>query len=250
MLTKRIIPCLDIKNWRVVKWTNFENLKDAWDPIELWKYYSDVWADELVFLDITATKERRETLIDTVRQISKNLQIPFTAWWWIKTIEEIKLILKSWADKVSLNSSVITNPELIKKASDKFWSQAIVIAIDYKKIDNKYFVFSSWWSIKTDLDLFKWCKQVCKLWAWELLITWMDFDWTKNGFDLKVLDKISKMVNIPIIASGWAWKKEDFLNVFKLNVQWALAASVFHYSEINIKDLKQYLNKNKIPIRI
>lgn len=250
MLTKRIIPCLDIKDWKVVKWTKFLNLKDAWDPIELWKFYSESWADELVFLDISATQENRNTLVELVKKISKNLQIPFTVWWWIKSVNEIEEILKSWADKVSLNSAAIKNPNLIKEASEKFWSQAIVVAIDYKKEDWKYTVFSAWWTIKTNLELFDWCKDIENLWAWELLLTWIDSDWTKKWFDTFVLDKISKLVNIPIIASWWAGKKEDFLDLFNINIDWALAASVFHFWEIEINDLKKYLQKNNIKVRI
>ena len=249
MLTKRIIPCLDIKDWKVVKWTNFLNLKNAWNPIELAKKYSEMWADELVFLDISATQEKRKTLVSLVKEISKNIQIPFTVWWWISSVEEIEEILKSWADKVSLNSSVVKNPNLIKKASERFWNQAIVVAIDYKKIWENYKVFISWGKKETDLELFSWVKKCEKLWAWEFLLTSMDNDWVKKWFDLEVLKKVSEISWVPIIASGWAWNKKDFLECFKNWIDWALAASVFHFWEIEIWELKGYLRENGIEIR-
>ncbi len=186
-LTKRVIPCLDIKNWRTVKWINFNDLSDAWAPVSLGKYYADNWADELVFLDITASEEKRKTVANLVSKIAKEIFIPFTVWWGIRNINDINELLKAWADKVSINTIAIKNPDLIKDSSEIFWSQCIVIAVDAKKVWNEYKVFINWWKNETDLEVISWVKKVEKLWAWEILLTSIDRDWTNEGYDIDLL---------------------------------------------------------------
>ena len=251
MLAKRIIPCLDIKNSRTVKGVNFIDLVDAGDPVELAKYYSINGADELVFLDITATKEGRKTFAKLADEISKNINIPFTVGGGIKTVEDVDTLLKNGADKVSINSYAVKNPSFINELAVKFGSQCVVVAIDAKYIDNDWFVYLVGGRVKTDIKLFDWAKEVEDRGAGEILFTSMDHDGTKNGFACQTLEKLSQIVNISIIASGGAGKIEHFKQVFKSgNIDAALAASVFHFNEIELKKLKIELKKNNIPIRL
>jgi len=251
MLAKRIIPCLDIKDSRTVKGVNFVNLVDAGDPVELAKYYSENGADELVFLDITATKEDRKTFAKLADDISRNINIPFTVGGGIKTIEDVDILLKSGADKVSINSYAVKNPNFINELAMNFGSQCVVVAIDAKYVDNDWFVFLVGGRVKTNIRLFEWAKEVEQRGAGEILFTSMDHDGTKNGFACLALEKLSQAVNIPIIASGGAGKVEHFCDVFKSgNIDAALAASVFHFNEIGLGDLKIELKNNNIPIRL
>jgi cyclase len=251
MLAKRIIPCLDIKDSRTVKGVNFVDLVDAGDPVELAKYYSENGADELVFLDITATKEDRRTFAKLVDEISENINIPFTVGGGIKTKEDVEILLKNGADKVSINSYAVSNPDFINELASNFGSQCIVVAIDAKFIDNDWYVYLVGGRIKTEIKLFNWAKEVEKRGAGEILFTSMDHDGTKNGFACKALEELSQKVNIPIIASGGAGKTEHFNEVFKSgNIDAVLAASVFHFNEIGLKELKIKLNNNNIPIRL
>jgi|TARA_B110000263_G_C15263718_1_gene490090 cyclase len=251
MLAKRIIPCLDIKDSRTVKGVNFVDLVDAGDPVELAKYYSENGADELVFLDITATKEDRRTFAKLVDEISENINIPFTVGGGIKTKEDVEILLKNGADKVSINSYAVSNPDFINELASNFGSQCIVVAIDAKFIDNDWYVYLVGGRIKTEIKLFNWAKEVEKRGAGEILFTSMDHDGTKNGFACKALEELSQKVNIPIIASGGAGKIEHFNEVFKSgNIDAVLAASVFHFNEIGLKELKIKLNNNNIPIRL
>ena len=251
MLAKRIIPCLDIKDSRTVKGVNFVDLVDAGDPVELAKYYSENGADELVFLDITATKEDRRTFAKLVDEISENINIPFTVGGGIKTKEDVEILLKNGADKVSINSYAVSNPDFINELAYSFGSQCIVVAIDAKFIDNDWYVYLVGGRIKTEIKLFNWAKEVEKRGAGEILFTSMDHDGTKNGFACKALEELSQKVNIPIIASGGAGKIEHFNEVFKSgNIDAVLAASVFHFNEIGLKELKIELNNNNIPIRL
>lgn len=251
MLVKRIIPCLDVKGNRVVKGINFVNLQDAGDAVELgYRYYSE-GADELVFLDISATEENRQTLIDLVRNVGKVIRIPFTVGGGIKSISDIEALLNAGADKVSLNSSIVKNPGLIEEASKKFGSQAIVAAIDVKSINGIKKVFVKGGKEETALNGFDWCKRVCELGAGEILLTSMDNDGTKNGFDIEFLKVVVSSVNIPVIASGGAGTIKHFYDAFNhAQVDACLAASLFHYNEINIIDLKKYLSENKISVRL
>lgn len=250
MLSKRIIPCLDIKEGRVVKGTNFVKLRDAGSAVELAERYYHEKADELVFLDITATEEKRKTLVELVKEVSKVIRIPFTVGGGISSIEDIDALLKAGADKVSLNSSIVRNPRLIEEGAKRFGSQAIVAAIDVKKIGNKYSVFIKGGKEKTELEGFSWCKQSEELGAGEILLTSMDKDGTKDGYDLEFLKKLTDQVRIPVIASGGAGTKEHFLDAFKnANVDACLAASLFHFKELEINDLKNYLKENGIQIR-
>ncbi len=251
MLTKRIIPCLDIKNGRTVKGVNFVSLRDAGDPVALAEIYSNEGADELVFLDITATEERRKTLIDLVLKVAEKVNIPFTVGGGISSIDDVAMLLKSGADKVSINSSAVKNPNLINQLSAKFGSQCIVVAIDAKQVNGVWKVHLVGGKIATELDLFVWAKEVENRGAGEILFTSMDNDGTKNGFANKALAKLSKNLNIPIIASGGAGNMQHFVDTFKKGKSdAALAASVFHFKEITIKDLKQELKNNNIPVRL
>tara|TARA_B100001094_G_scaffold92961_1_gene88834 strand:- start:1342 stop:2097 length:756 start_codon:yes stop_codon:yes gene_type:complete len=251
MLAKRIIPCLDIKDSRTVKGVNFVDLVDAGDPVELARYYSENGADELVFLDITATKEGRRAFAKLADDISRNINIPFTVGGGIKTIEDVDILLKSGADKVSINSYAVKNPNFINELAMNFGSQCVVVAIDAKYVDNDWFVFLVGGRVKTNIKLFEWAKEAEERGAGEILFTSMDHDGTKNGFACHVLEKLSKVVNIPIIASGGAGKIEHFYDVFKSgNIDAALAASVFHFNEIGLNNLKIELKNNNIPIRL
>ncbi len=251
MITKRIIPCLDIKNGRTVKGVNFVDLRDAGDPVELAKIYSDEGADELVFLDISATEERRKTLVDLVRKVAATINIPFTVGGGISSVKDVDVLLQNGADKVSINSSAVKNPQLINDLAQKFGSQCVVVAIDAKKIDGQWIVHLVGGKVPTELNLFDWAKEVEERGAGEILFTSMDNDGTKNGFANEALAKLSKLVNIPIIASGGAGSISHFLDSFLLGkADAALAASVFHFKEIEIKTLKEALKNNNIEVRI
>ena len=251
MLTKRIIPCLDIKNGRTVKGVNFVDLKDAGDPVELAKKYAETGADELVFLDISATEERRKTLVDLVRNVAKTINIPFTVGGGISSVEDVSILLKNGADKVSINSSAVKNPNLINELAQEFGSQCVVVAIDAKEINGEWMVHLVGGKVPTELNLFNWAIEVEKRGAGEILFTSMNNDGTKNGFANEALAKLSTLVNIPIIASGGAGTKEHFVDTFiNGKADAALAASVFHFQEIEIPELKQYLKQKEISIRI
>ncbi len=250
MLAKRIIPCLDIKDGQTVKGIEFENLKSVGDPVELGKYYSDNGADELVFLDITASHEKRKTLSKLVSRIAKEINIPFTVGGGISSIEDADVILSAGADKISVNSAAINNPELISRIVNKFGSQFIVLAIDAKLEIDKWLVYKNGGRIKTELELYSWAKKAEQLGCGEILFTSMNHDGTKNGFALEPLKWLAENMNIPIIASGGAGSIKDFIDVFKYaNVEAALAASVFHYKEIEIKKLKRQLSSHGISVR-
>ncbi|MFC1615942.1 imidazole glycerol phosphate synthase subunit HisF [Patescibacteria group bacterium] len=241
-LAKRIIPCMDVADGKVVKGINFKNLKTVGDAVKLGKYYSENGADELIFLDITATKEKRKTLIDLVKKVSKNIFIPFNVGGGIKTIDDIQSILLSGADKISICSEAIKNPKLVKKASKRFGSQCIVISLDCKRKGDSWTLFINGGSKETEIDAIKFAKKMEKLGAGELLVNSLDEDGTKQGYDLKLLEKISQNVNIPVIASSGVGKKEDFTKAFEY-VDACLAASIFHSKIIKIPKLKKYLSK-------
>ncbi|MEP5341440.1 MAG: imidazole glycerol phosphate synthase subunit HisF [Algibacter sp.] len=251
MLTKRIIPCLDIKDGRTVKGVNFVDLRDAGDPVELAKQYAEVGADELVFLDISATLEGRGTTLDMVMRVAEHVNIPFTVGGGISSVEHVDALLQCGADKVSINSSAVKRPDLINELSNKFGSQCVVVAIDAKQIDGDWKVHLAGGSIPTEIDLFEWAKEVEVRGAGEILFTSMDHDGTKNGFANKALAKLSDALNIPIIASGGAGNVQHFIDTFvdgKSDA--ALAASVFHFGEIPIPDLKKELKESNIEVRL
>ena len=252
MLTKRIIPCLDISNGRVVKGVNFENLKDAGCPIEISKLYNSLGADEICFLDITASIEKRSLLFDMIRKISEQIFIPLTVGGGISTKKDVRELLNSGADKISINSSAVNNPNLILELSTNFGSQCIVVAIDAKKSKKKSWeVYTHGGRNPTGLDVLLWCKKVEQLGAGEILLTSMDKDGTKNGFDNELLSEVSKIVNIPVIASGGVGSLEHFLQGVLIGKADALlAASVFHYKLLSIKEVKEYLLKNDVPVRL
>jgi cyclase len=250
MLGLRIIPCLDIAGGRIVKGMNFVNLKDAGDPVEAAEKYNNEGADEIVFLDITATYEARNTTVDLVRRTAEKVFIPLTVGGGVKTIEDIRNLLNAGADKISLNSSAVKSPEIIKKASGKFGSQCIVVAIDVKRAgENKWNVFICGGRTDTGLNAVDWAKKAAEFGAGEILLTSMDRDGTKSGFDEELLKTISHSVDIPIIASGGAGKPEDFANAYKCGASAVLAASLFHYKELTVKDVKEYLRNENIPVR-
>ncbi len=251
MLTKRIIPCLDIKDGRTVKGINFVELRDAGDPVELAKLYADEGADELVFLDISATNEKRKTLIDLVERVAETINIPFTVGGGISTVEDVSLLLAAGADKVSINSAAVRNPQIIKEMAVEFGSQCIVVAIDSRLVDGKNIVHTHGGSKPTKIETEDWIKQVVALGAGEILLTSMDHDGTKAGFADELLNKVGSLVNVPIIASGGAGNMDHFVNTFKHGKSdAALAASIFHFKEIAIPDLKKYLKAQNVPVRI
>jgi len=250
-LSKRIIPCLDVKDGRTVKGVNFVDLRDAGDPVELAAQYAQQGADELVFLDITATHERRKTMIEMVKSVARQLNIPFTIGGGITEIADADALLNAGADKISINSAAVRNPKLIEDLAKTFGVQFVVLAVDTKHVNGKNMVHLNGGRLITELETENWIKQAENLGAGEILLTSMDHDGTKAGFDCGLLGKINQMINIPIIASGGAGSMEHFTEVFqKANVDAALAASVFHYGEILIPDLKQELRRNNIPVRI
>jgi len=250
MLKKRIIPCLDIKDGRTVKGINFVGIKDAGDPIELAKNYIKQGADELVFLDITATIENRSTLIELVKNIAIEINIPFTVGGGIDSVDDVAKLIEAGADKVSINSSAVKRPELITEIANCFGSQCVVVAIDTKFVDGEWKVFVHGGRTLTSLKTVSWAKQLEQLGAGEILLTSMNNDGTKVGFALDIIEKVSSAVNIPVIASGGAGSKEHFKNVFEqTKATGGLAASIFHYGEIPIPELKNYLKEQKIAIR-
>lgn len=251
MLTKRIIPCLDIKNGRTVKGVNFVDLIDAGDPVGLATIYAEQGADELVFLDISATEEKRRTLANLVLRVAEAIDIPFTVGGGISSISDVELLLQNGADKVSVNSAAVRNPALIDELAKKFGSQCIVVALDAKKVQDQWLIHLMGGKIPTEIELFDWAYQVANRGAGELLFTSMDHDGTKNGFANQALSILSQQVNIPVIASGGAGNMAHFADTFEIGrADAALAASVFHFKEIMIPELKNYLAAKGIPIRI
>ena len=251
MLTKRIIPCLDIKDGRTVKGINFVNLRDAGDPVELARRYAEQNADELVFLDISATEQKRKTLADLVRKVAQAIDIPFTVGGGISSVDDVAVLLQNGADKVSINSAAVKEPELINKLAAKFGSQCIVVAIDAKQINGKWMVHLVGGKVPTKLDLFEWAKEVASRGAGEILFTSMDHDGTKAGFANKALARISEKVNIPVIASGGGGNTQHFMDAFTHGkADAALAASIFHFGEVSIPNLKKELKNQQITIRI
>lgn len=250
MLKKRIIPCLDIKDGRTVKGVNFVEIRDAGDPIELARRYVQDGADELVILDITATIEKRLTLSELVEKIAKEINIPFTVGGGINSLDDAKAVIKAGADKVSINSSAVKNPDLITKIASEFGNQCVVVAIDTKFENDEWTVFVSGGKIPTGIKTLDWAKQVEALGAGEILLTSMNTDGTRNGFAIDITYAVSQAVNIPVIASGGAGSKEHFKAVFeKTKAGAALAASIFHYGDIPIPELKNYLKTENIPVR-
>lgn len=251
MYTKRIIPCLDVHNGRVVKGVNFVNLRDAGDPVEIAAAYDKAGADELVFLDITASSDRRNTVVDMVRAVAEKVFIPFTVGGGIRTVDDFKAILREGADKVSVNSAAIDNPDLIKKASDKFGAQCVVLAIDAKRTPDGFHIFKHGGRIDTGIDAVEWAIKGCELGAGEILLTSMDADGTKAGYDLELTRIISENVSVPVIASGGAGSKEDFYDALTVGkADAALAASLFHYKELEIAEVKEYLKKKGVSVRL
>ena len=250
MLAKRIIPCLDIKDGRTVKGVNFVDLKDAGDPVELGKRYCDEGADELVFLDITATHEKRKTLAALAKNIAQHLNIPFTIGGGISSVNDASYLLEAGADKISINSAAVKNPNLINQLADTFGNQFVVVAIDAKQINGEWFVFLNGGRLPTDIPLLQWAKEAENRGAGEILFTSMDHDGTKNGFACQALAEMSDLVGIPIIASGGAGNIDHFSEVFTVGKADAgLAASIFHFNEVNIPELKQALKSSGISVR-
>ena len=252
MFTKRIIPCLDVNNGRVVKGINFVNLRDAGDPVEVAAAYDKAGADEVVFLDITATSDARETVVDMVRKVAEKVFIPFTVGGGIRTVEEFKVLLREGADKISINSSAINNPRLISDAADKFGSQCVVVAIDARKRadGSGWNIYKNGGRIDVGMDAVEWAMQADRLGAGEILLTSMDCDGTKAGYDIELTRQIAENVSIPVIASGGAGTKEHFYEALTDGkADAALAASLFHYKELEIMDLKNYLTDKGVPVR-
>ena len=253
MFTKRIIPCLDVKNGRVVKGVNFVDLKDAGDPVEIAKAYDKAGADEVVFLDITASSDQRGTVIDMVRKVAANVFIPFTVGGGIRTVDDFKMLLREGADKISINSSAINNPQLIGDAAQKFGSQCVVVAIDAKKRadGSGWNIYKNGGRIDVGIDAVEWAKKAESLGAGEILLTSMDCDGTRNGYDNELTSLIASHVSVPVIASGGAGNKEHFYDALtKGGADAALAASLFHYKELEIRDLKKYLWERGIAVRM
>jgi cyclase len=251
MLAKRIVPCLDVKDGRTVKGTNFVNLRDAGDAIELAKIYSANGADELVFLDITATNEKRRALSELVKKVAREINIPFTVGGGINSVEDIEILLNAGADKVSINTSAVKNPNILEEAAKNFGSQCVVLAIDAKKVGNKWKVFLNGGRVETKLNALDWAKKGVNSGAGEILLTSMNADGTRNGFEIEFTRTISEAVDVPVIASGGAGKMEHFVEVFeKGKADAALAASIFHFQEIEILKLKKYLKEKNIEVRL
>lgn len=253
MFTKRIIPCLDIKNGRVVKGVNFVNLRDAGDPVEVAKAYDREGADEVVFLDITASSDHRNTVVDMVRKVAENVFIPFTVGGGIRTVEDFKALLREGADKISINSSAIENPDLISEAAMKFGSQCVVVAIDARRRPGGegWTVYKHGGRVDVGLDAVEWAAEAERRGAGEILLTSMDCDGTKAGYDLELTGAISREVGIPVIASGGAGSMEDFYKALTVGgADAALAASLFHYRELEIRQVKKYLQEHGVPVRL
>ena len=250
MLAKRIIPCLDIKDGKTVKGINFVNIKDVGDPVELGELYARMGADELVFLDITATNEKRKTLSELVTRISKHINIPFTVGGGISSEEDVSVLLNCGADKISVNTAAVKRPELIRELANRFGSQCVVLAIDTKEIDGEWYVYLNGGRVATDIKTIDWVRQAVELGAGEILLTSMDHDGTKNGFGIDITRRVSEAVNVPVIASGGAGTMAHFREVFdEGKADAALAASIFHYKEIGIPELKEYLKSAGVTIR-
>ena len=251
MLAKRIIPCLDVKNGRTVKGTNFLDLRDAGDAVELACLYSAAGADELVFLDIAATNENRATLSDLVRRVASKINIPFTVGGGIRTVDDISALLQAGADKVSINSAALKDPELLSRAAENFGSQCVVLAIDAKRHNDAWLAYLNGARQPTEIDAVKWARRATELGAGEILLTSIDADGTKEGFDIELTSTVSAAVNVPVIASGGGGTAQDFVDIFqKGGADAALAASVFHFGEIDIPQLKAFINEQGISVRI
>ena len=249
-LTKRIIPCLDVKNGRTVKGVNFENIRDAGDAVELGAYYAKEGADELVFLDITATNEKRKTLTELVTKVAAAINIPFTVGGGISSVEDVKAVLNAGADKVSINTAAVKNPALIKELSNEFGSQCIVLAVDAKNENDSWFVYLNGGRVATDISVLEWIKQAIDLGAGEILLTSINHDGTKQGFANELIHEVESFSPVPVIASGGAGNMQHFADVFNAGADAALAASLFHYKEMEIADLKNFLKEKNIAIRI
>ena len=252
MITKRIIPCLDVKDGRVVKGINFQGLNDVSSPIELGKYYSDNGADELVFYDITASAEGRALFTDILKKVAETIFIPLTVGGGINTLEDFDRVLKCGAHKVSVNSGAIKNPDLIAQAAQKYGDQCVVLSVDVKRVDGKFTVFAKGGRENTGMDAIEWIKKCVALGAGEVVVNSIDTDGVKQGFDLEMLEAVCDAVSVPVIASGGAGSMEDFVTLFKElpKVDAGLAASIFHFGEVNIKELKERLAKENIPMRL
>lgn len=252
MITKRIIPCLDVKDGRVVKGVNFQGLNDVSSPIELGKYYSDNGADELVFYDITASAEGRALFTDILKKVAETIFIPLTVGGGINTLEDFDRVLKCGADKVSVNSGAIKNPDLIAQAAQKYGDQCVVLSVDVKRVDGKFTVFAKGGRENTGMDAIEWIKKCVAFGAGEVVVNSIDTDGVKQGFDLEMLEAVCEAVSVPVIASGGAGSMEDFVTLFKElpKVDAGLAASIFHFGEVNIKELKERLAKENIPMRL
>lgn len=250
MVSKRIIPCLDVKNGRVVKGTNFLNLRDAGDPVELGAHYSRTGADELVYLDISATDERRKTLRSLVERVARTVSIPFTVGGGISSVEDVHGLLQSGADKITVNSAAINNPGLINALSARFGSQCIVLSVDAREVEGEWRVYSNGGKKRTGKELFTWIEEAVERGAGEILFTSMDHDGTRMGFAVEALKQITSSISVPVIASGGGGSIQDFVNVFQgANVDAALAASIFHYGTTEIEEIKMTLNRNGIKVR-
>lgn len=251
MFTKRIIPCLDVHNGRVVKGVNFVDLRDAGDPVEVGRAYGEAGADELVFLDITASSDARTIRAEMVRRVAETVFIPFTVGGGIRTVEDFRMILREGADKVAVNSAAIMNPELISEAAEKFGSQCVVVAIDAKRTPDGFHIYKNGGRVDMGIDAIEWAKRAERLGAGELLVTSMDCDGTKNGYDMELTRRISESVSIPVIASGGAGSCQHFYDVLtEGKADAALAASLFHYKELEIGQVKQYLREKGVSVRI
>lgn len=253
MFTKRIIPCLDVHNGRVVKGVNFVNLRDAGDPVEIAAAYDKAGADEIVFLDITASSDARKTVVDMVRRVAENVFIPFTVGGGIRTVEDFKVLLREGADKISINSSAINRPELISEAADKFGSQCVVVAIDARRRadGSGWNIYKNGGRVDVGIDAVEWAEKVCRMGAGEILLTSMDSDGTKAGYDIELTRSIAEAVSVPVIASGGAGTKEHFYEALtEGKADAALAASLFHYKELEIRELKEYLKEKGLSVRL
>ena len=253
MFTKRIIPCLYVHNGRVVKGVNFVNLRDAGDPVEIAAAYDKAGADEIVFLDITASSDARKTVVDMVRRVAENVFIPFTVGGGIRTVEDFKVLLREGADKISINSSAINRPELISEAADKFGSQCVVVAIDARRRadGSGWNIYKNGGRVDVGIDAVEWAEKVCRMGAGEILLTSMDCDGTKAGYDIKLTRSIAEAVSVPVIASGGAGTKEHFYEALtEGKADAALAASLFHYKELEIRELKEYLKEKGLSVRL
>lgn len=253
MFTKRIIPCLDVHNGRVVKGVNFVNLRDAGDPVEIAAAYDRAGADELVFLDITASSDERKTVVDMVRRVAERVFIPFTVGGGIRTVEDFKILLREGADKISINSSAINRPELISEAADKFGSQCVVVAIDARRREDGsgWIIYKNGGRIDVGIDAVEWAEKVCRMGAGEILLTSMDCDGTKAGYDIALTRAIADAVPVPVIASGGAGTMEHFYDALTAGgADAALAASLFHYKELEIQEVKRYLQSRKVSVRM